>query len=103
MRSILPGSRRRLAFVRELPKELVLPEAMARAVSTDRPPAEPRNAATVILARDGADGVEVFLLRRVVGMAFAGGMTVFPGGGVDQRDADASIAWTGPDASWWAS
>ena len=31
-------------------------------------------------------------------MAFAGGMTVFPGGGVDQRDADASLAWAGPDA-----
>lgn len=89
--------------MRELPKDLVLPDAMARAVSTDRPVAVPRNAATVILARDSDAGVEVFLLRRVVGMAFAGGMTVFPGGGVDQRDADASIAWTGPAADWWAT
>jgi 8-oxo-dGTP pyrophosphatase MutT (NUDIX family) len=99
---ILPGSRRRLASVRELPEELVLPEAMAPLAPSDRPPVVPRHAATVVLTRDGADGIEVFLLRRVTAMAFAGGMTVFPGGGVDQRDADASVAWTGPSPDWWA-
>ncbi|HVV20706.1 MAG TPA: NUDIX hydrolase [Pseudonocardiaceae bacterium] len=72
------------------------------APKTQGPPAVPRHAATVILGRDGSRGLEVFLLRRVVGMAFAGGMTVFPGGGVDQRDADVSVAWTGPPAQWWA-
>jgi 8-oxo-dGTP pyrophosphatase MutT (NUDIX family) len=87
--------------VRELPDELTLPESIARARRPETP-AVPRNAATVILARDGGSGVEVFLLRRVAGMAFAGGMTVFPGGGVDQRDADASVAWTGPEPDWWA-
>nr|WP_193791647.1 NUDIX hydrolase [Saccharothrix sp. ALI-22-I] len=66
------------------------------------PPAEPRDAATVVLVRDGASGVEAFLLRRVTAMAFAGGMTVFPGGGVDPRDADTSVAWSGPSPSWWA-
>lgn len=86
--------------MRELPEELVLPDSMARTVPAGEP-AVPRNAATVILARDGHAGIEVFLLQRVAGMAFAGGMTVFPGGGVDQRDADTSIAWTGPDADWW--
>ena len=86
--------------MRELPAELVLPAEMARV--TQGPPAVPRHAATVILSRDGADGLEVFLLRRVAAMAFAGGMTVFPGGGVDQRDADASLAWTGPEPQWWA-
>jgi 8-oxo-dGTP pyrophosphatase MutT (NUDIX family) len=101
MRSILPGRERRLAVVRELPDELTLPEALAP-VGLPETPAVPRDAATVILARDGASGVEVFLLRRVAGMAFAGGMTVFPGGGVDQRDADASVAWTGPEPRWWA-
>jgi 8-oxo-dGTP pyrophosphatase MutT (NUDIX family) len=35
-------------------------------------------------------------------MAFAGGMTVYPGGGVDPSDADASIAWAGPEPQWWA-
>jgi 8-oxo-dGTP pyrophosphatase MutT (NUDIX family) len=87
--------------VRELPKEMVLPESMVPDVLPD-PPVTPKDAATVVLLRDGDTGLEAFLLRRVVGMAFAGGMTVFPGGGVDRRDADAAVAWTGPDAAWWA-
>ncbi|SNS31772.1 NUDIX hydrolase [Rhodococcoides kyotonense] len=61
-----------------------------------------RDASTVILLRDAAAGIEVFLLERVGGMAFAGGMTVFPGGGVDLSDADTELEWTGPDAAWWA-
>lgn len=61
-----------------------------------------KDASTVILVRDGASGPEVFLLRRVGGMAFAGGMTVFPGGGVDPQDATADVAWTGPEVAWWA-
>ena len=27
---------------------------------------------------------------------------VFPGGGVDDRDRNADIAWHGPDQNWWA-
>ncbi|WP_137724336.1 NUDIX hydrolase [Prescottella subtropica] len=65
-------------------------------------PVAPKDASTVMLVRDGADGVEVFLLRRVTGMAFAGGMTVFPGGGVDPGDGDADVRWAGPPPSWWA-
>ncbi|GLW95490.1 NUDIX hydrolase [Actinokineospora globicatena] len=85
----------------ELPEELVLPEGFVPAELPD-PPAVPRDAATVMLVRDGAPGLEVFLLRRVLGMAFAGGMTVFPGGGVDKRDADTSIRWHGEPPAWWA-
>lgn len=55
-----------------------------------------------MLLRDGIAGVEVFLQRRVGGMEFAGGMTVFPGGRVDLTDADAAIEWAGPPVSWWA-
>ncbi|MEV6065452.1 NUDIX hydrolase [Nocardia sp. NPDC052001] len=55
-----------------------------------------------MLVRDGARGPEVFLQRRVVGMAFAAGMTVFPGGGVDRSDASVTLEWAGPDARWWA-
>lgn len=69
---------------------------------TDSAPVPLRDASTVVLVRDGADGIDVFLQRRVKQMAFAGGMTVFPGGGVDERDADADLAWIGPDAQWWA-
>ncbi len=87
--------------MRELPKEFVLPTGMPLGRPTDAP-LPIRDAATVVLIRDGDPGLEVFLLRRVLGMAFAGGMTVFPGGGVDPRDAEASPAWTGPDVDWWA-
>ena len=62
-----------------------------------------RDAATVVLLRDGAGGLEAYLLRRVRGMAFAAGMTVFPGGAVDRRDADAEIAWVGPPPAGWAA
>ncbi|MEN0138978.1 MAG: NUDIX hydrolase [Rhodococcus sp. (in: high G+C Gram-positive bacteria)] len=63
----------------------------------------PKDASTVILIRDAAaGGIEVFLLRRVKGMAFAGGMTVFPGGGVDPSDAEAEVDWAGPSVDWWA-
>ena len=61
-----------------------------------------RDASTVVLVRDAADGIEVFLQHRVQQMAFAGGMTVFPGGGVDDRDRDAQIQWVGPEVGWWA-
>lgn len=61
-----------------------------------------RDAATVVLLRDGANGPEAFLLRRVRGMPFAGGMTVFPGGAVDAGDADADIAWSGPPPAAWS-
>jgi 8-oxo-dGTP pyrophosphatase MutT (NUDIX family) len=67
-------------------------------------PAVPRDAATVILVRpgaatDGPVGVEVYLLRRTKALEFAPGACVFPGGSVDERDADPGIAetgWAGP-------
>jgi 8-oxo-dGTP pyrophosphatase MutT (NUDIX family) len=64
-------------------------------------PAVPRDAATVILVRPGPgdSGVEVFLLRRTRALEFAPGACVFPGGSVDERDADPSITgdgWVGP-------
>jgi 8-oxo-dGTP pyrophosphatase MutT (NUDIX family) len=65
-------------------------------------PVEPRNAATVVLLRPSQEGSSVYLLRRRTSMAFAGGMCVFPGGGVDPRDFDASVAWEGPTAAEWA-
>lgn len=67
-----------------------------------RTPTEPRDAATVVLMRPGASGPELYLLRRQTSMAFAGGMCVFPGGGVDPRDFDHSVAWSGPEPTVWA-
>jgi len=62
-----------------------------------------RQAATVLLLRDGAAGLEVYLLRRTKGMPFAGGMSAYPGGGVDERDGDTDLAWTGPPPADWAA
>ncbi|MPQ98047.1 NUDIX hydrolase [Modestobacter sp. I12A-02628] len=61
-----------------------------------------RQAATVLLVRDGEPGLEVYLLRRTQGMPFAGGMTAYPGGGVDPRDADTDVEWVGPTPADWA-
>jgi len=66
-------------------------------------PAEPRDAATVILMRPSDEGPEVYYLRRHVSMDFAAGMAVFPGGGVDRRDFDASVGWAGPSPAEWAT
>jgi 8-oxo-dGTP pyrophosphatase MutT (NUDIX family) len=49
----------------------------------------PRDAATVLLLRDGADGVQVWLMRRREDLAFAPGALVFPGGAVVRDSADA--------------
>jgi 8-oxo-dGTP pyrophosphatase MutT (NUDIX family) len=65
--------------------------------------ADARHAATVILLRDGSGGsrLEVYLLRRASTMAFAAGQHVFPGGSVDPRDGEHSLAWSGRSASAW--
>lgn len=70
-------------------------------------PAEPRTAATIVLVRPGArpapGALEVYLLRRHVDMAFAAGMAVFPGGGVDPRDFEQAVGWVGPSPQEWAA
>jgi 8-oxo-dGTP pyrophosphatase MutT (NUDIX family) len=50
-----------------------------------------RPAATVMLVRDGAAGLEVFMLRRTMAAVFAGGMYVFPGGRLDDADSGAEL------------
>jgi 8-oxo-dGTP pyrophosphatase MutT (NUDIX family) len=65
-------------------------------------PLVPRPAATVMLIRERAEGISLFLMRRHAQMEFAAGTVVFPGGGVDDRDRNADIAWAGPPPQWWA-
>ena len=60
-----------------------------------------RDAATVLVTRPGASGVEVLLMRRRTSMAFAAGMHVFPGGAVHPGDRTA-VPWIGPEAEAWA-
>jgi glyoxylase-like metal-dependent hydrolase (beta-lactamase superfamily II)/8-oxo-dGTP pyrophosphatase MutT (NUDIX family) len=47
----------------------------------------PRPAATLILLRAGASGLETLMLQRTQGAAFLGGAYVFPGGSLDAADA----------------
>jgi 8-oxo-dGTP pyrophosphatase MutT (NUDIX family) len=65
-----------------------------------------RPAATVMLVRNTASGIALFLMRRHAQMEFAAGTVVFPGGGVDDRDRNADLegrgAWAGPSPDWWA-
>lgn len=55
------------------------------------------SAATVVLLRDGIDGLETFLMRRVASMAFAPRMHVFPGGRLDAVDFEATVTIVGAD------
>jgi 8-oxo-dGTP pyrophosphatase MutT (NUDIX family) len=90
-----------MAGLIQLPPEFA--EQAAEFADGRKTPAEPRDAATVVLMRPGSVGVELYLLRRHVSMEFAGGMCVFPGGGVDPRDFDHTVAWAGPSPAEWAS
>lgn len=90
-----------------LPPVALPPQAVALAqeyAEGRRAPVEPRDAATVVLTRAAGDGgeVEVYLLSRHTTMAFASGMAVFPGGGVDPRDAAEEVPWAGPTPTDWA-
>jgi 8-oxo-dGTP pyrophosphatase MutT (NUDIX family) len=69
-------------------------------VRVDRPPpgeelnegevTEPRQAASIVVLRDSAEGPEVLLVRRNPAQRFMGGAWVFPGGAVHAEDADHS-------------
>jgi 8-oxo-dGTP pyrophosphatase MutT (NUDIX family) len=76
-------------MVKKVPLPPGLLEKAREYAATDRVPTEPRNAATVLLLRDGAEGPEVHVMVRHHGMAFAGGMVAFPGGGVEPSDTAA--------------
>jgi recombination protein RecT len=69
-----------------------LPERFAESI--EDPPAEPavaRPAATIVLLRDGASGMEVLLMRRNRSAGFVPGAYVFPGGRVDSTDAASEV------------
>ena len=56
-----------------------------------------RPAVSVIMLRDGSDGLEVFVQHRVSTMDFAAGVVVFPGGRVDPVDFDTAPSIAVPD------
>jgi 8-oxo-dGTP pyrophosphatase MutT (NUDIX family) len=53
-------------------------------------PAEPRDAATVVVLRDAAKGMEVYLVKRSRAVDFMAGAHVFPGGRLDKTDSSAA-------------
>ena len=55
-------------------------------LNSDVPLALPRDAATVVMLRDGAHGLEVFLVKRHGLSDVLGGAYVFPGGKLDAAD-----------------
>jgi 8-oxo-dGTP pyrophosphatase MutT (NUDIX family) len=56
------------------------------------PPVRPRQAASVILLRGGAEELELLLVRRTPQARFMGGVWVFPGGAVDAEEGDGDAA-----------
>ena len=82
-----------------------LAEAARAVLDGQAQPVTPRDAATVMLLRPVAtgSGFEVYMLLRQPSMAFAPGAYVFPGGSVDQRDADEEVAWAGPAVQQWGA
>ncbi|MFO1134378.1 MAG: NUDIX domain-containing protein [Rhodoblastus sp.] len=71
--------------------------AMEPTASKDVAPARP--ASTVLLVRDSAEGMEVFMVVRHHQIDFASGALVFPGGSIDKEDAviAADVARCGGD------
>jgi glyoxylase-like metal-dependent hydrolase (beta-lactamase superfamily II)/8-oxo-dGTP pyrophosphatase MutT (NUDIX family) len=63
---------------------------MTDQIQNDKP-AVPRPAATLILVRDGAGGIEVFMLQRSQQSRFAAGAFVFPGGVIDAADGGGEL------------
>ena len=83
-----------------MPAELVArARRLAQGGDWTPPPAVP--AATVVLLRDGGDGLQALLMRRPASMRFAPGMSVFPGGRVDEdHDRRPPVRGTLPGGSW---
>ena len=65
-------------------------EERPAAPSLSPQPAQPRDAATVVLLRDRAHGIEVYLVKRSRMVDFMAGAHVFPGGRLDKADSSAS-------------
>jgi 8-oxo-dGTP pyrophosphatase MutT (NUDIX family) len=68
-------------------------------------PAAARASATVMIVRDGAKGLEIFMVARDRQVDMATGAVIFPGGKVDADDAAPSwgalSAPRAPDRSYW--
>jgi 8-oxo-dGTP pyrophosphatase MutT (NUDIX family) len=68
------------------------PASVISSLDVPETPAVPRDSATVLVARDGAHGLEVFMLKRHLNSDTLGGAFVFPGGTVDAGDGNPELA-----------
>jgi 8-oxo-dGTP pyrophosphatase MutT (NUDIX family) len=57
------------------------------------------HAATVLLLRESADGLQVLLTKRAAGLSFMGGLWVFPGGRMEASDLSPELAARSDQAS----
>jgi 8-oxo-dGTP pyrophosphatase MutT (NUDIX family) len=60
-------------------------------------------AATILIVRDGAEGVEVFMVKRHHQIDFVAGALVFPGGKATRGDFDAALAEFADGISAWST
>ena len=67
-------------------------------MSDAKKPANPLPSATILLLRDGASGLEVFMVKRHHQIDFASGALVFPGGKSHAGDHDP--AWVDHALGW---
>ena len=66
--------------------------AFGEELRTDGEETVPRQAATIILLRGGAETLEVLLVQRTPKARFMGGVWVFPGGAVDTHEGEGDEA-----------
>lgn len=65
--------------------------------TTPESPVPPHPAATLILLRDGPEGLELLVMERHPGLRFAPGATVFPGGRLEAADHEPHWQTRWPD------
>lgn len=91
-----------------IPAERLPPGFIERIGTGPETAATPRPASTIVLMRDTPGGAQVLLMRRNRSAGFVPGAYVFPGGRVDEADADPSL-WgetplpARPAPSFWAA
>jgi len=69
---------------------------------SEKTAAAPVPAATILIARDGANGLEVFMVKRHHQIDFVAGALVFPGGKATKSDFDAELEEHAAGISAWS-
>jgi 8-oxo-dGTP pyrophosphatase MutT (NUDIX family) len=70
---------------------------------SEKPVPTPVPAATILIVRDGAQGMEVFMVKRHHQIDFIAGALVFPGGKVAKGDYDAGLSDFTEGAEGWSA